>query len=78
MPAVGPRCGDVPQLQCDPDDRLGVIVARFGHTSRDHVRVADGLDLLEPRPLHDRVEVREHLVEHPDHLLRRQHSQRAA
>ena len=49
-----------------------MVGSRIGHARRDHVRVADGLDLLEAVALGERVELAEQSIEQPDDLGRRQ------
>ena len=51
-------------------DRLGVAGARLGQPARDHVGVADGLDLLQTVPLGEGVERTEQVVEDLDDPLR--------
>ena len=51
-------------------DRLGVVGSRSRDAARHHVRIADGLDLLQALGVGQRVEGREDLVEQPDDLSR--------
>ena len=50
----------------------GVVRAGRRHARRDHVGIADRLDLLDPVALGQEVEVREQVVEEADHLGRLQ------
>ena len=51
-------------------ERAGVVGPRRRDARGDHVAVADRLDLLEPVPLGEGVEVAEQAVEHADDLGR--------
>ena len=53
-------------------ERAGVVGPRVRDARRDHVRVADRLDLLEAVALGERVELAEQSIEQPDDLGRRQ------
>ncbi len=50
--------------------RLRMVRARLGDAGADPVSIADGPDLLQAVPLHQRVERGEHPVEEPRHPVR--------
>ncbi len=58
------------QLERHLGDALRVVVRSFGQAADDHVRVADGLDLLQPVALDEGIEGREDVVQHADQLGR--------
>ena len=66
------RAHRLAHVERHPRQRLGVIRARRRDARRDHVAVADRLDLLEPVPLGELVEVAEQVVEEADDLGRLQ------
>ena len=67
---VGARGGD--HVEREQGQDAGVVGPRVGDARRDHVGVADGLDLLEAVALGERVELAEQSIEQPDDLGRRQ------
>jgi hypothetical protein len=57
-------------LQGEPRKRVCVIRTPPGNARRDHVAVADRLDLLDVVTVDELVEAREKPIEEPDHLAR--------
>ena len=67
--ALAHEAGDeVEHFESETGDGLGVIGAPARHAARDHIGVADGLDLLQAAPLDHVVEGVEHAVKHRHHL----------
>ena len=71
-PTAPPGARGIDHVEAEVGQRAGVVRARVGHARRDHVRVADRLDLLEAVALGEIVEVAEQPVEQADDLGRRQ------
>ena len=62
----------VPHVQRQERSPARMVRVRVRHTRGRHVAIADRLDLLEPVPLHEHVEIGEELIEDADHLGRRE------
>ena len=63
---VGARRGD--HVEREQGQDTSVVRPRVGDARRDHVGVADRLDLLEAVALGERVELAEQAIEQPDDL----------
>ena len=80
MPILSSRPGSPASIDAATTSRISSARARpcargpdtARHAGSRHVAVADRLDLLQTVPLHNRVEPGEELVEHADHLGRRE------
>ena len=72
VPDAVARAHRVEHVERHQRQRPGVVGARRRNARGDHVAVADRLDLLEPVPLGEHVEVAEQVVEDADDLGRRE------